>query len=201
MDGALVGTSGSHNPSSTLWSWKKAEFSDAYHIESISNLENLQTWNIQILELFGNSTTLLQASTNTLQKWTERRKHPLTLPVCLMNFNLILPFLFSFFFLIPLYIFRISGVFINKVLKWFDGLNLSFFYNHFTSFTFQKRTLLKCLNIFSSLAVSVNDHVFNQRGNLSQLLSNFHSEFVKIWHEDIRYYSFMVPGYLYCCFY
>jgi hypothetical protein len=109
---------------------------------------------------------------------------------------------FSFFFLIPLYIFRISSVFINKVLKWFDGLNLSlFFHNHFTSFTFQKRTLLKCLNIFSSLAVSVNDHVFNQRGNLSQLLSNFHSEFAKIWHEDIRCYSFMVPGYLYCCFY
>ncbi len=136
------------------------------------------------------------------QKWTERRKHPLTLPVCLMNFNLILPFLFSFFFLIPLYIFRISSVFINKVLKWFDGLNLSlFFHNHFTSFTFQKRTLLKCLNFFSSLAVSVNDHVFNQRGNLSQLLSNFHSEFAKIWHEDIRCYSFMVPGYLYCCFY
>jgi hypothetical protein len=35
---------------------------------------------------------------------------------------------FSFFFLIPLYIFRISGVFINKVLKWFDGLNLSLFF-------------------------------------------------------------------------
>jgi hypothetical protein len=44
------------------------------------------------------------------QKWTERRKHPLTLQVCLMNLNLILPF----FFLIPLYIFRISDVFIIK---------------------------------------------------------------------------------------
>jgi hypothetical protein len=109
MDGALVGTSGSHNPSSTLSGRGKKQNSLMHTILKyfqLGKFADLKHTNFGAVWKFNYSTGFYQHLTHTgwlfvsrfQQKWTERRKHSLTHSSSLLNeFESNSPF-FSFLF-------------------------------------------------------------------------------------------------------
>jgi hypothetical protein len=148
-----VGTSGSHNPSSTLRSWKKAEFSDSYHIEvfptwKVCGLETYKLWSCLELQLqyrlLPTPYTYRLAVCQQVPTEMDRKKKTPTHSSSLFNeLESNSPLFFFPFFLSNTFVhFSNQRCVYNKVLQWFDDLNLFFFYNHLLLLLFKNEHCL-----------------------------------------------------------